>query len=68
MSPKEAKELLSSMFSEDGGQINGVKICVESPTSFVISENEDNSIFIDFPNQKIHIKREDYEVKHKTTI
>tara|TARA_B100000497_G_scaffold125878_1_gene163325 strand:+ start:803 stop:1417 length:615 start_codon:yes stop_codon:yes gene_type:complete len=52
MSPKEAKELLSNMFSEDGGQINGVNIRVESPISFVVSQSEDNSIFIDFPKQK----------------
>lgn len=52
MSPKEAKELLSNMFSEDGGEVNGVKIYAKSPSSFVISENEDKSILIYFPKQK----------------
>lgn len=59
MSPKEAKELISSLFTEEGAEVNGIKIYAESPLTFEILNNEDDSITINFTSNqpKASIKR-----------
>ncbi len=52
MSPKEAKELISSLFTEEGAEINGIKISAESPLKFDIVKNKDESIVINFIDNK----------------
>lgn len=52
MSPKEAKELISSLFTEEGAEISGIKIAAESPLRFEIVKNADESITINFVDNK----------------
>ena len=55
MSPKEAKELISSLFTEEGAEINGIKIAAESPLKFEVIKNEDESITINFVDKRMKL-------------